>query len=306
MLVFFPGCGIVIKKNQEKELKMSDIARSKEVFDSFRKKYDTPYSIADLTATVCELCGVKAPEQCGGTPIAAVVDQGDKLMNGIGKTEKVLLFCADAMGEHQRKNFPEIFERIEKVSSFRFLSTSVMPSVTPVCYGTIFSGAAPCVHGIEKYEKVILKVDTLFDAFARAGKNVAICAYNNCSIDVIFRQRNVDYYSFRTDEGSFHCAMKLVAESDYDLIVCYMTDYDHQMHHHGPFSAECVEQAKLAADRFTAFAAQMDQYWKSYNRALVFVPDHGGHPVDETHGAHGDNIPEDMLVNHYYRICEAK
>ena len=108
------------------EWKMSDSAKSKEVFDFFRKKYDTPYSIADLTATVCELCGVKAPEQCAATPIAAAVDQGDKLMNGIGKTQKVLLFCADAMGEHQRKNFPEIFERIEKISTFRFLSCSVM------------------------------------------------------------------------------------------------------------------------------------------------------------------------------------
>ncbi len=293
-------------KQYKKELKMSDIARSKEVFDTFRKKYDTPYSIADLTATVCELCGVKAPEQCGGTPIAAVVDQGDKLMNGIGKTEKVLLFCADAMGEHQRKNFPGIFERIEKVSSFRFLSTSVMPSVTPVCYGTIFSGAAPCVHGIEKYEKVVLKVDTLFDAFARAGKNVAICAYNNCSIDVIFRQRNVDYYSFRTDEGSFRCAMDLMERSDYDLIVCYMNDYDHTMHATGPFSKEAEEEANKAADRYTAFTQQADKCWEKYNRAVVFVPDHGGHLVNESNGAHGTDTPEDMLVNHFYRIKPGK
>ena len=284
---------------------MTDIERSKEVFDQFRTQYNTPYSIADLTATVCTLCGVELPQQCAGTPIPSVIDQGDKLMDGVGKTQKVLLFCADALGENQRQYFKDDFARIEKIAGFRILSTSVMPSVTPVCYGSIFSGAAPCVHGIQKYEKPVLKVDTLFDAFARAGKNVAICAINSCSIDMIFRGRNVDYYSFRTDEGSFQCAMKLVAESDYDLIVCYMTDYDHQMHHHGPFSAECVEQAKLAADRFSAFAAQMDQHWKSYNRALVFVPDHGGHPVDETHGAHGENIPEDMLVNHYYRICEA-
>lgn len=285
---------------------MNDIERSKEVFDQFRKQYNTPYSIGDLTATICTLCGVDLPEQCAGTPIPAVVDQGDKLMNGVGKTEKVLLFCADALGENQRNHFPEDFARIEKKAGFRFLSTSVMPSVTPVCYGTIFSGAAPCVHGIQKYEKPVLKVDTMFDAFARAGKNVAICACNNCSIDTIFRNRNVDYYSFRTDAASFNCAMKLIAESDYDLIVCYMTDYDANMHHHGPYSAEATAQAKLAADRFVAFAEQMDEHWKKYNRVLTFVPDHGGHPVDEVHGAHGENIPEDMLVNHYYRVCEGK
>ena len=235
-----------------------------------------------------------------------MIDQGDKLMDGVGKTQKVVLFCADALGEHQRKHYAEDFARIEKIAGFRILSTSVMPSVTPVCYGSIFSGAAPCVHGIEKYEKPVLKIDTMFDAFARAGKNVAIYAINSCSIDMIFRNRNVDYYSFRTDKGSFDQAMNLIENCNYDLIVCYMTDYDSKMHHFGPFSAECDEQARLAADRFTALAAQMDKCWKNYNRALVFVPDHGGHQVDETHGTHGLDIPEDMLVNHFYRICEAK
>ena len=285
---------------------MTDIERSKEVFDQFRAKYDTPYSIGDLTATVCTLCGIELPQQCAGTPIPAVIDQGDKLMDGVGKTQKVVLFCADALGEHQRKHYADDFARIEKIAGFRILSTSVMPSVTPVCYGSIFSGAAPCVHGIEKYEKPVLKIDTMFDAFARAGKNVAICAINSCSIDMIFRNRNVDYYSFRTDKGSFDQAMNLIENCNYDLIVCYMTDYDSKMHHFGPFSAECDEQARLAADRFTALAAQMDKCWKNYNRALVFVPDHGGHQVDETHGTHGLDIPEDMLVNHFYRICEAK
>jgi hypothetical protein len=35
------------------------------------------------------------------------------------------------------------------------------------------------------------------------------------------------------------------------------------------------------------------------------VPDHGGHYVSEVKGGHGSDMPEDMLVNHYYRICEA-
>lgn len=285
---------------------MADNFQSKEVFDSFRKKYNTSYCIADLTPTICELCGVPPPADCGADAIAAVVDQGDKLMDGTGKTQRVLLFCADAMGEHQKNFYKEEFEQIEKVSSFGFLSTAVMPSVTPVCYGSIFSGAAPCVHGIEKYEKVLLKADTLFDAFARAGKNVAICAYNDCSIDVIFRKKKVDYYSFRTDEGAFDCAMELMKKDAYDLIVCYMTKYDSAMHHHGPFSAEAAAEAKKAAERYVAFTQKADEYWEKYNRAVVFVPDHGGHLVNENNGAHGTDTAEDMLVNHYYRVKQGR
>ena len=286
-------------------------AQSKEVFDLYRKQYQCFHSVADLTPTVCHLFGIPAPEDSGGQVIPEIADQADKLMGGEGKTQRAVLFCADAMGENQRRHFPEDFALIEKTAGFRIKSVSVMPSVTPVCYGSIFTGAAPCVHGIQQYEKPVLKIETLFDVFAKAGKNTAILACNECSIDKIFRKRQVDYYSFHAnrtggltgaDQRAFEMTLQLIREDAYDLIVCYMTNYDHQMHHHGPFSPEAAEQAHLAALRFRQLQETMDQYWKDYHRMLVFVPDHGGHATDETHGGHGSELPEDMIVNHYYRI----
>ena len=274
---------------------------SSAVFKKFSQKYDRDYSIGDLTPTVCSFFGVKEPAECGATAIAPLVDQVARTM-GEGAMEKVVLFCCDAMGEHQREHFPEVFAAIEKVAPFRIPSVAVMPSVTPVCYGTIFTGAAPCVHGIQKYEKPILEVETLFDVLAEAGKNVAIIAINECSIDRIFRQRNVDYYSFRSDEQSFDCAMELINKNNCDLIVLYMNDYDKFQHKTGCFSPECTAKAKLAAERFEKLAEQLDKYSAHQNRALVFVPDHGGHLVDENSGVHGFDIPEDMLVSHYYRL----
>ena len=281
--------------------------KSKEILDGFRKKYDVPGSIADITPTVCELFGLPFPEGCGAAPTACVVDQAFRIMDGEGKTQKALLFCADALGEVQRNHYKEEFAAIEKVAGFRIPSSAVMPSVTPVCYGSIFSGAAPAVHGIEKYEKVVLTIETLFDVFAKAGKNVAIIAVNDCSIDTIFRKRDIDYYSFRTDELCFQFARKLLSENaPYDLIVLYMTGYDELMHRNGIFSKEADEQARLASERFVTLAKEMDIYWKEYNRVLAFVPDHGCHNCDETHGGHGTEMPDDMVVNHYYRLMEGK
>jgi predicted AlkP superfamily phosphohydrolase/phosphomutase len=277
--------------------------KSAAVFQEFKTRYNRDYSIGDLTPTVCELFGIPEPETCGATAIAPVVDQAARTM-GEGAMERMVLFCCDAMGEHQREHYPEVFERIEKVAPFRIPSVSVMPSVTPVCYGTIFSGAAPCVHGIQKYEKPVLQIDTLFDVLARAGKNVAIISYNYCSIDTIFRRRDVDYYSFRTDEQSFECTLELIAKNNYDVIISYMTEYDSKQHKTGCFSPESTEQANFAAERFEKLAEAMDKHYGNMNRALVFVPDHGGHLLDETHGTHGFDIPEDMLVSHYYRLRE--
>ena len=288
---------------------------SREALDSLRKQYQCLYSIADLTPTVCHLFGVPDPAECGGTVIPEIADQADKLMGGEGKTERAVLFCADALGENQRQHFPEDFAKIEKTAGFRIKSVSVMPSVTPVCYGSIFSGAAPCVHGIQKYEKPVLKVETLFDVFPKAGKNVAVISCNDCSIDRIFRGRKVDYYSFHAnrpgeltgaDQKAYELTLELMQKDEYDLIVCYMTNYDHQMHLHGPFSEEATEQAHLAAERFKGLQEAVDRYWSKYNRMLVFVPDHGGHYTDETHGGHGSDLVEDMIVNHYYRISEKR
>lgn len=286
---------------------------SKAVFDGLRKKYGRLYSIGDLTPTICHLFGVPQPENCGGEVIAEIADQADKLMNGEGKVQRAVLFCADAMGDNQREHFPEVFADIEKIAGFRIPSVSVLPSVTPVCYGTIFTGAAPCVHGIRKYEKPVIRIPTLFDAFAQAGKNVAILACNGCSIDTIFRGREVDYFSFHgnrpgeltgADELAFSFTRQFIREDRYDLLVCYMTNYDHQMHGYGPFSPEASKQALLAAKRFKLLQEDMDRYWARYNRVLAFVPDHGGHNTDERHGGHGSDLPEDMLVSHYYRVCE--
>lgn len=289
--------------------------QSKKELDALRSKYQCLYSIADLTPTVCHLFGIAEPHECGGTVIPEIADQADKLMDGEGKTERAVLFCADAMGEAQRQHFPEVFERIEKVAGFRIQSVSVMPSVTPVCYGTIFTGASPSVHGIRKYEKPVLEAETLFDVFPKAGKRVAIVCCNSCSIDMIFRKRQVDYYSFHSnregeltgaDRKAIEQTLELIRKDEYDLIVCYMTNYDHQMHLHGPYSAEAAEQARLASERFEALKEEMDRCWKKYHRVLVFVPDHGGHSTDETHGGHGSDLPDDMIVNHYYRISEKR
>lgn len=292
-------------------------ADSRDTLDALRKQYQRLYSIADLAPTVCHLFGVTEPKDSGGIVIPEIADQADKLMGGEGENERAVLFCADAMGENQRQHFPDDFALIEKTAGFRIKSVSVIPSVTPACYGSIFSGAAPCVHGIQKYEKTVLQVETLFDVFPRAGKNVAVVCCNNCSIDRILRGRDVDYYSFhgektgsadnalqRADRKAYELTLELIAKDEYDLIVCYMADYDHQMHYLGPFSPEAAAQAHLAAKRFKALQEAMDKYWKKYNRTLVFVPDHGGHYTDETHGGHGSDLPDDMLVSHYYRISE--
>jgi len=278
---------------------------SRDELRSYMEKYHVDHSIGDLTPTVCAMHGVTPPETCGGTPIAEVVDQAGHLAGGDGRMERTLIFCPDAAGEYQRKKWPELFDRVEKLAGMRFLSASVMASVTPVCYGTIFTGASPGVHGIRVYEKPVLAVPTLFDAFASAGKSVAIVSVNGCSIDTIFRKRAVDYYSTRSDAVAHRVTRRLIEEDEYDCIVSYYTSYDSVSHKRGGFSPEAESALTTGVEYFETLAADVDRCWKHHSRAVIWTPDHGNHIVDGSHSAHGSDIPEDMLVNHYYRLRSA-
>ena len=57
----------------------------------------------------------------------------------------------------------------------------------------------PIELGIEKYEKPVLRCESIFDTLSSTGKLVAIVAVRNSSIDLIFRDRPIDYYS--KDDG---------------------------------------------------------------------------------------------------------
>jgi predicted AlkP superfamily phosphohydrolase/phosphomutase len=234
-----------------------------EELNTFITKYQTDSTIASLTPTVCALTGVKEPDCCGAVELSAVVDQAVRLTGKEGGIEKALIFCPDAVGEDQRARFPELLDRVKKLAGFQYSCAAVMPSVTPVCYGSIFSGASPAVHGIQKYEKPVLTVETLFDVLAEAGKNVAIVAINNCSIDCIFRKRKVDYYSQRTDEGAFEITRELLASGRYDVIISYYTSYDHLSHRHGPWSKEAVD----------ALIAQMENHREDVVVIFAGYPD---------------------------------
>ena len=275
---------------------------SYEELNSFVTKYQTDSTIASLTPTICALTGAAEPVDCGAVELSAVVDQAVRLTGREGGVEKALIFCPDAVGEVQRARFPELLERVKKLAGFQFSCAAVMPSVTPVCYGSIFSGASPAVHGIQKYEKPVLTVETLFDVLAQAGKNVAIVAINNCSIDCIFRKRSVDYYSMRSDELSFELTRELIAANRYDVIISYYTSYDHLSHRHGQWSSEAVDALNTSVKYFETLVSDTETHWAGYNRVVTWTPDHGNHIVDENNSGHGQDIADDMVVNHYYRV----
>lgn len=105
----------------------------------------------------------------------------DKAFDG-QKADRAVMYNPDAIAQWIYEKYPEYFSDVKSRIGKEIPLATVMPSVTPVCFGTMYTGAQPAVHGIRKYEKPIITIDTLFDALVRAGKKAALVTYGQCSL----------------------------------------------------------------------------------------------------------------------------
>jgi hypothetical protein len=171
----------------------------------------------------------------------------------------------------------------------------------------MFTGADPQVHGVKWPDRPVLTCDTLFDALIRAGKKPAIVAVAGSSIDRLFRNRSMDYFSEPYDPQVTDRVLSLLHDDRHDFIVAYHQEYDDALHRTTPHSDEAVRALQHHLDSFARLAAAVHSCWASYHRLILFAPDHGGHLDPDTgKGTHGLDIPEDMLVRHAFALARAQ
>jgi hypothetical protein len=260
------------------------------------------YGIDSVAPTICSLMGVQPPRGSTAEPITQLLEEGRKTLGG-EPVEKALLYAPDAIGEWLYQMHRDEFTGVLEAAPLEGAILSMTPSSTPVCYGSMFTGLKPEGHGIRKYEKPVLKCDTLFDALTRAGRKVAIVAVKESSIDLIFRGRPIDYHSMEYDPSVEEKVMELLKEEDHDLILAYHQGYDDAMHGSTPTSPEAIEAFKGHLRTFERFAEAFGERHGDRNRLIAFLPDHGTHvdPVSGK-GSHGTDSPEDMEVRHFWGI----
>ena len=270
----------------------------KEPLEAFR-------NVTAFTPTVCTLAGARIPAQCQDTPLEAVLAEAEKQLGSGEKIQKMLIFAPDACGIHLWERFPEKLPEVESVAPLRLPIKVVMPSVTPVCFASMYSGATPEIHGIREYAKPVLTVETIFNTFPEAKLKTAISAVNGCSIDTIFRKRPITYISTESDAESLQFTKQLMSNPAYDIVLNYATNYDHFAHATGPFGDKAIECFFTCIDYFRQCSEWVDTYWGNFNRLLVWCPDHGQHESTPGHGTHGSDMPEDLYVYHFYSIRKA-
>jgi len=256
--------------------------------------------VTALTPTVCALFGVEPPAQSAREPLEEVISAARR--DGAGRVAKCLIYAPDAIGALFLEERRRLAERIRARARVEVTLESVSPTYTPVCFASMFTGALPEAHGIRKYEKPVVGIDTIFDALVRAGKRIAIIAVADSSIDLIFRGRAVDQFSEKYDPQVTERAIDLVRGGEHDLVLAYHQEYDDMMHRRGPNSAVAVRAAESHVADFERLCDAAAEAWRKHPYAVVFAPDHGAHSSENGRGTHGTDLAEDMLVRHFYGV----
>ena len=128
--------------------------------------------ITGIAKTITDIMGIDAPKQAEQS--TDIICNSAKAFFGDKNIDRVFMYNPDAIALWIFQKHTALFEKAFLQSNIQIPMLSVMPSVTPVCFASMYTGTMPDIHGIQTYEKPILRTDTVFDALIRAGMKPAI------------------------------------------------------------------------------------------------------------------------------------
>ena len=259
--------------------------------------------ISSVLATALELAGIEKRNGIdNANPVVTAL--AEKKLGG-KKTDRTVIYNPDAVAHWLFEKYPQLFAEAVSHADVQLPLHCMMPSVTPVNFGTMYTGAAPAVHGITKYAKPVIRIDTFYDALLRAGKKPVIIAHPKCSMGNIFLEREMDYILCPTWDEVNAKAAKILVEDQYDVVIIYNGNYDARMHKTGPESIESLGELRHNVRAFAMFSDMVKDLWGHHNTFMGFAMDHGCHEIDGGAGAHGLDMPEDLNILHMYKAYPA-
>ena len=257
-------------------------------------------SLDTLCAALCYAAGIEAPQQAADAnpDLCAYLDK----MEAAGKCDRIFMYNPDAVAHWISDKYPDFITEVKKLAPLALPLRAVMPSVTPVCFGTMYTGAQPEVHGIRSYTKPVITIDTIFDAILRAGKKCAIVCTDGDSLSRIYNERDMDYFYYPTLDEVNAKAAELIMQDQHDLIVVYNGDYDATMHRWGTEHPLSLGALRSNSHAFAMFASLITSHWQNHKTLLGFAMDHGCHDIDGGCGSHGLDMDEDLDILHFYSV----
>ncbi len=165
---------------------------------------------------------------------------------------------------------------------------TVYPARTVVCFSSMFTGAAPEVHGIRSnlVLKLGLKVESVFDVLRRAGKRgrlVGIAHLIDAFGDDVASVTSVAHND-KIDQNLIAAARREMEAHDPELLVLQLLAVDQNGHVRGTAYPEYVERIEITDRLIEGFMSWCEDRGYLEDTAVILMADHGqGRGI----GAHG-------------------
>ena len=165
---------------------------------------------------------------------------------------------------------------------------TVYPARTVVCFSSMFTGAAPEVHGITSnlVLKLGLKVESVFDVLRRAGKKgrlVGIAHLIDAFGDDVASVTSVAHND-KIDQNLIAAARRELEEHDPELLILQLLAVDQNGHTRGTYYPEYVERIEITDGLVEEFMHWCGERGYLEDAAVILMADHGqGRGI----GAHG-------------------
>lgn len=242
-----------------------------------------------LAPSICRILEIDVPKNSETAHLPEIVE----CLEGV---KRLAVIVEDAFGVSTWEKAWDYSPFFNTLAAFHYTHiSSVMPSITPVNFATMLTGASPEAHKIkDRTEK--LELETIFDTLRAEGKTSGTAARRLSSLGILISPHadNPGIALSNTDEEVRKIACTQISNRC-DLVWVQLLDIDDASHKNGPYSFQAMKAVKRADNNLRVIAETA--YKEDYG--VISLADHGQHSITkagEIEGTHGSGSYEDTTV----------
>ncbi len=250
------------------------------------------YPITDIAPTTAAILGFPAPAQSRAKVIA-------EIFHDFSRSRRIAILVTDGLGLSAWRKWKKTMTFLQSLHHRRsIVLRSIMPSITPVNFAAMVTGADLAAHGVQTMNSTFA-CQTVFGIVREAGKKSAGIGLENYTGSNLLG-RCADYWGNAGNGSDDDIAEKIIeiaTQRSPDYLIAQFGRIDDTFHQYGPSSPSVVPMLRDTDSRLKLLVKQLKQL--SYG--VIILSDHGQHDVHAARegdvcGAHGTGSPEDCLV----------
>ena len=248
------------------------------------------YDMRSVAPTVCKVLGIRPPA-------SAEVEAMEEVVETMGAVERLAVVVIDAFGASTWAATRMEVPTFNALANRHLLHIrSLMPTITPVNFATMLTGAHPDNHMIRDRTEMLM-LETVFDVLRENGRVSATAARAVSSLGILISPFADRPGLAESNSDGEVCVLAVKAmEKRADLLWVQLLDVDDDGHLHGPLSSESVS----AIHRDDAYLREIAETASRGGYGLMVLADHGQHTVLKSDGSvggtHGTDSDDDVYV----------